>query len=99
MHRSWQSSLAGLAVAALLAASPAAADQATNETSTEDTTGATTPTEQPGCIAGHPGSCCSACQTRARMVQEGKIKAETDLGCPCKRARAGAAATAPAGSR
>jgi hypothetical protein len=95
MHRSWQSSLAGLAVAALLAASPAAAEQATGETSTQDTTGATAPAEQPGCIAGHPGSCCGACQARARMVQEGKIKADADWSCPCKRAKAGAATTAP----
>jgi hypothetical protein len=38
------------------------------------------------CGMGGEGSCCQACQQRAKLVDEGKVK-DASGSCPCQRAR------------
>ena len=72
----------------IAASDPAVATPEAAPTTGDSETPVAAPSPAPGCMDGKPGSCCGACQTRARMVEEGKIKADGEWTCPCQRAKA-----------
>jgi hypothetical protein len=51
-----------------------------------DTGAPASDTDAANCGMGGEGSCCQACQQRAKFIAEGKVK-DKDAGCPCQRAR------------